>query len=136
MSAATSNLRLLTAPLVGALVGAIEEGTVFLILTITDPHRNEYWFTGDEFTYLAAAIGMFFGGVLGGIIGLVVALRNARGREGFWLGVGIGLASTVFLVLRTFPPADQEAIVALSFVPAGASIGFLSAVLTKQNRAR
>jgi len=134
VSAATATIRLITAPLVGALVGAIEEGAVFLILTIIDPHRNHYWFNSDDFIYLAAAIGMIFGGVLGGIIGLVVALRNARGREGLWLGIAIGLAGAVFIVLRTFPPGDQEGIVALSFIPAGASIGYLSAVFTGSNR--
>ena len=111
-------------------MGAIEEGTVFLILSIIDEHLHDYWFSGVEWIYLGAAIGMIFGGVLGGIIGLVVALRNARGRDGLLLGSGIGLAAAVLLVVRIFPPDDMWGIVALSFVPAGASIGFLSAVVT------
>ena len=111
-------------------MGAIEEGTVFLILTIIDEHLHDYWFSGVEWIYLGAAIGMIFGGVLGGIIGLVVALRNARGRDGLWLGLLIGLAGAVFIGIRTYPSEGMDMIVALSFIPAGASIGFLSAVLT------
>lgn len=131
VSAATSNLKLLTAPLVGALLGAIEEGTVFFVLTITDEHLHDWLLSADLWVQLAVVIGMIFGGVLGGIIGLVVALRNAQRREGFWLGIGIGLIGAVFVVFRTFP-SDEWGIVALSFVPAGASIGFLSAIVTSR----
>jgi O-antigen ligase len=122
--------RLLTAPFVGALAGALEEGAVFVILTIIDTRDKHYVFmNGDEMISVAAAIGIILGGIVGGVIGLVVALGNAGGRSGWFLGSLIGLAFAILIMIRT-GSEENWTIVALTVIPAGASIGLLSAVVT------
>ena len=122
--------RLITAPFIGVLIGALEQGAVFAILTIIDQDEHHYvLFNGEEMVYIAAFIGMVLGGFMGGLIGLVVALRNSDGRGGLLLGGLIGLAFMVLLIIRV-GIGDMWNIVELTLIPAGASIGFLSAIAT------
>ena len=122
--------RLITAPCIGFLIGALEEGSVFAILTIIDQREHHYVFlNGEEGVYLAAVIGMILGGFMGGLIGLVVALKSSDGRSGLLLGGLIGLAFMALLVIRV-GFGEMWNIVEVTLIPAGASIGFLSAVAT------
>lgn len=124
-------MRLITAPAVGLILGAIEGGIVFAILTIIDIQRNPpVIFGGEEGVYLGAIIGMILGGIGGAAIGLAVALRNARGRDGLWLGGAMGLAMMIYLFATTSYREEVMRTLALIVVPAGASIGLVSAVLT------
>jgi hypothetical protein len=130
--------RLITAPCVGIVVGALELGTLFAVLTMLDPCTGCFLGGGSsEWAYFIGTFGMIGGGVLGGIIGLVVALRDAHGRSGLLLGGAIGLGFTILVAIRTVSPGDlfdpfgnPWSTVAFSLLPLGASIGFLSAVAT------
>ena len=124
-------MRLITAPAVGLLLGAIEGGIVFAILTLIDIERNPpVIFGGDEGVYLGAIVGIIFGGIGGAAIGLAVALRDARGRGGLWLGGAMGLAMMIYLFATTTYREEMMRTLALIVVPAGASIGLVSSVLT------
>ncbi len=124
-------LRLITAPLVGLLLGALEGGIVFTILTIIDIRRHPpIIFGGDAGIYLGAIAGIILGSVCGAAIGLVVALLNAGGRRGLLLGSAMGLVIMIYLFVTAGPRDEMMRTLALIVVPAGASIGFVSAVLT------
>src|ERR1041384_5791273 len=99
--------RLGTAPFVGALVGALEIGSVFTVLTIIDVRHGAYAGINNDLIYLGAFYGMIFGGFIGGVIGLIVALRDARARGGLLLGSLIGLAFAILVFVRTWPPDDE-----------------------------
>ncbi len=122
--------RLVTAPFVGALVGALEIGIVFTVWTIIDVRHGAYAGINNDLIYLGAIYGMIFGGFVGGVTGLIVALRDARGRSGLWLGSLIGLGFAILVVVRTWPLDDAWTTIALILIPSGASMGFMSAVLT------
>lgn len=127
--------KLIVAPCVGIVVGALAEGILFGVLTLLDSSS-----TGFEWAFLGAMIGAIVGGFIGGLIGLIVALRNSRTGEGMLLGSAIGLGFAILIAIRTGaslvdivigpwgdPVENYWTIVALSMIPAGASIGFLSA---------
>ena len=68
----------------------------------------------------------------------IVALKDARGLGGLLIGTAIGFACAVFIVSRVGldEPVDNPwTILALFSIPAGASMGFLSAVATGSNKA-
>jgi len=69
--------RLLTAPLVGAIVGAVEGGIVFRTLTVIDS-RSGPWLGGDETTIMIGfVVGLIVGGFAGVVIGIIVALTKS-----------------------------------------------------------
>ena len=128
--------RLIIALCVGIVVGAVEEAILFAVLTLLESDSGV-----DQWVFLAVTIGMIGGGFIGGIIGLAVGLRNSRTREGLLLGSAIGLGFTILIAIRTGaslidlvigpwgnPVEHYDTIVALSTIPVGASIGFLSAL--------
>ena len=128
-------MRLITAPAVGLLLGAIEGGIVFAILTKIDIERHPpVIFGGDEGIYLGAVVGLIFGGIGGAAIGLAVALLNARARRGLLLGAAMGFAMMIYLYATTTYREDMMRTLALIAVPAGASIGLVSAVLTDRRK--
>jgi hypothetical protein len=124
--------RLVTAPCVGALLGALEGGTVFTILTIIDVQHGAYAGVNNELIYVGTLVGMIFGGLVGGVIGLSVALMNVGTVRGLVLGTLIGLAFAVFVVIRTWPLDDFWSTIAVSVVFGGASVGLVSAFLTRR----
>lgn len=114
-------MRLITAPCVGIVVGGFVEAAVFAILTILDSSEANFAISDEQAVILAAIIGGTGGGFVGGIIGLVVALRDPQWQNGLLLGSAIGLAAAILLAIR-------------SLIPAGASIGFVSAVSTAPSK--
>lgn len=134
--------RLITAPCLGIVVGALELGTLFAVLTMLESCQGCFLGGGDEWVYFIGTFGMIAGGVFGGIIGLVVALRDAHGRSGLMLGGAIGLGFTILVAIRTVslgdllldPLGNPWSTVACSLLPFGASIGFLSAVATDPSK--
>lgn len=127
--------RLVTAPCVGALLGALEAGTVFTILTVIDVQNGAYAGVNNELVYLGTVLGMISGTIVGGLIGLSVALMNAGAARGLWLGSLIGLAFALFVVIRIgWPLDDPYAVVAISVVPGGASVGLLCGLLPRARR--
>ena len=131
-------MRLITAPCVGAVVGAVENGVFFALVAVIDHTPGNWPALNEEWIFFVATWGLVIGGVLGGIIGLVVALKDALGRGGLLIGSAIGFACAVFIVSRVglYEPIDNPwTILALFTIPAAASMGFLSAVATGSNKA-
>jgi hypothetical protein len=126
--------RLVTAPFVGALVGALEGGIVFTVMTIIDVRRGAYAGIDNDLIYLGAIYGMIFGGFVGGVTGLIVALRDARGRGGLLLGTAIGFACAIFIYVRVGPLDDMWTMLALIVIPGAASMGLMSAILTASRK--
>ena len=69
--------RLITAPCLGAFLGALQGGTVFTILTVIDVQNGAPAAVDNKLIYLGTLLGMIFGSVVGGLIDLSVALVNA-----------------------------------------------------------
>jgi hypothetical protein len=128
-------MRLITAPCVGAVVGILTEGAIFAIVTVVSHEPGNWPYLSAEWVFFVATWGMALGGILGGIIGLVVALRDAQGREGLLLGSAFGFVVAVLILLRVGLSEVWAIILALSTIPAAASMGFLSAVSTVSNKA-
>ncbi|HKV37126.1 MAG TPA: hypothetical protein VJP89_22485 [Pyrinomonadaceae bacterium] len=129
--------RLITAPCVGIVVGALELGTLFGVPPLFDSCQGCFLGSGSDWAYLFATFGMIGGGIIGGIIGLAVAVKDANGRSGLFLGCAIGFAVTVLVGMRARvfdDPLANWVTVALVFVPMGASIAFLSAVATAPSK--
>lgn len=126
--------RLLTAPLVGAFVGAIEGGIVFRTLTAIES-RSGLWLGGDDATIMIGLIfGLIAGGFAGAVVGIIVALTKARWLQGLFIGILAGLMITVYIFLTTTPLDNAlRAAVSLS-IPCLGSAGLLSAVLTGSSR--
>ena len=53
--------RLITAPCVGLVVGALEIGIVFTILTVIDVERGKPAGADNEMIYLGTGLGIIFG---------------------------------------------------------------------------
>lgn len=127
-------IRLIAAPCVGAVVGLLAEGAIFAVMSVGSHKPGNFPPLGAEWVFFVATWGMAFGGILGGIIGLIVALADLRGHAGFVLGSAIGFAMAVLMLLRVGLEEPWAIFVALSTAPAGASMGFLSAVSTMSNK--
>ena len=129
-------MRFITAPFVGAFVGALEGGIVFAILVIFDVERGRPSGWDDPWLPLITLYGTIFGGFVGFVIGLLVALRNAGGRDGLLIGAGIGVVCSIYLLMKV--GLGHYGYVALEVIvlPAAASMGFLSAVLTAGRKER
>ena len=113
------------------LLGAIEGGIVLSIVAFIDIGRHPpVLLDVTAGVYLGAVVGVIFGGLVGAVIGLAVAIWNIRGRGGLWLGGAMGLAIMIYLFATTNYYDDVIRALALIAVPAGASIGFVYAVLT------
>ena len=117
--------RLVTAPCLGALLGALEGGTVFTILTVIDVQHGAPAGVDNELIYLGTLLGMIFGSVVGGVIGVSVALTKAGAVRRLWLGGLIGLGFALLVAIRVWPLDDAWTVVAISVVPGGASVGLL-----------
>ena len=128
--------RLVTAPCLGAFLGALQGGTVFTILTVIDVQNGAFAGVNDELIYLGTVLGLIFGSVVGGVIGLTVALMNAGAVRGLVLGTLIGLAFALLVIIRVGANDEAWTTVAISVVPGGASVGLLSAFLTGARRQR
>ncbi|HXQ34521.1 MAG TPA: hypothetical protein VN843_10965, partial [Anaerolineales bacterium] len=74
--------------------------------------------------------GIFWGGLVGGVIGLFVALSNAGGRGGLLIGSLAGAALAIYLVSGTSKFDDFMRTLAVIVLPAAQSMGLLAAVLT------
>jgi hypothetical protein len=126
--------RLLTAPSVGAFVGAIEGGIVFRTLTVIDS-RSGPWLGGDETTIMIGfVLGLIVGGFAGVVIGIVVALTKARWLLGLSIGTLAGLLIAAYIFLSG--TRDENILRALGglSIPCLGSVGLLSAVLTSFSR--
>jgi uncharacterized membrane protein len=126
--------RFVTAPCVGFLVGALEGGVVFTILTLIDVERGKSAGVDNELIYLGTGLGIVLGGLAGAVIGLVVALRNAGARDGLVIGSIAGVALAIYLFRGTGPYDDLMRTLALIAIPGAASMGLLSAVLTTRRK--
>lgn len=134
--------RLITAPCVGIVVGAVELGAFLAALTMIDTCQGCFLGSGSDWAYYFGTLGMIAGGVIGGIIGLVVALTDAHARRALLLGTAIGFGFAMLIVLRngslsdllSDPLEDFGSMVPLILVPMGASTGFLSAVATAPSK--
>lgn len=119
--------RFITAPVVGAVTGALEMAIVFFILTVIDEAPSG---PNNEFVYLGAAIGIILGSFLGGVIGLMVAMLNAARARGLLIGTLVGLAIAIYLFVTTSYHDDMHRMLAVIVVPAASSIGLIAAALT------
>ena len=127
-------IRPIVAPCVGAVVGIVTEGTIFLIMSIVTHEPGDYPPLGPEWVFFVASWGMAFGGLLGGIIGLIVGLGNLHWRGGFVLGSAFGFAVAILMLLRVGLDEVWAVVVALLTIPAAALMGFVSAVSTLSNQ--
>ena|SRR5690349_7175448 len=126
--------RLVTAPGIGLVAGALEGGIVFTILTIIDVQRGKPAGVDNKMIYLGTVLGIILGGFVGAVIGLVVALGNAGGRGGLVIGSLAGVALAIYVFRGTGPYDDLIRILAVIVFPAAQSMGLLSAVLTSQRK--
>lgn len=126
--------RLLTAPCVGLVVGALEGGIVFTILTIIDVQRGKPAGVNNEMIYLGTWLGVILGGFVGAVIGLVVALCDAGGRGGLVIGSLAGVALAIYLFHGTGPYDDLMRMLAVIVLPVAQSMGLFSAVLTARRK--
>lgn len=122
--------RFLTAPAVGLLVGALEGGIVFTIMTLIEVERGVWAGADNELVYLATALGIFFGGIVGAVIGFVVAVSKAGIRGGLVIGTLAGVALSIYVFRGTGPYDDVARTLALIVFPAAQSVAVLSAVLS------
>ncbi|HXQ34523.1 MAG TPA: hypothetical protein VN843_10975 [Anaerolineales bacterium] len=126
--------RFITAPCVGLVVGALEGGIVFTILTLIDVERGKSPGINNEMIYLSTWLGIIFGGFVGGVIGLVVAVSNSQLRGGLVIGSLAGVALAVHIFRGTGPYDDLARTLAVIVIPAAQSMGLLSAVLTARRK--
>ena len=123
-------MRFITAPIVGALVGALEGGIVFAMLVIIDVEAGRPSGWDDPWLPLVTLWGTIFGGFVGFVIGLLVALRNAGGRDGLLIGAGVGVVCSIYLLMKLGLGHYGYVTLEVIVLPAAASMGFLAAVLT------
>jgi hypothetical protein len=122
--------RLVKAPLVGAVVGALEGGIVFALLSTIEVEQGAYSGVNDELIYVAILMGVIIGIIVGGVIGLIVALLNAGSLRGLLLGFLVGLALSIYLFVTSSYQNDIVRMLAVIVIPAAASTGLISAVLS------
>jgi len=126
--------RLLTAPSVGAFVGAIEGGIVFRTLTVIDSRSGPWLGGNDTSIMMGLVVGLILGGIAGAAIGVIVALSKARWLLGLLIGTLAGLMIAACIFLSGTP--DENILRALGglSIPCLGSVGLLSAVLTSFSR--
>jgi len=122
--------RLVTAPCVGALAGALEGGIIFAILSNIELEQGAFMGVNNELIYVVILIGVIMGIIVGGVIGLIVALLNAGSLRGLLLGLLVGIALSIYLFITTTYQEDIKRMLAVIVVPAAASTGLFSALLT------
>lgn len=122
--------RLITAPCVGALTGALEGGIIFAILSSIEVEQGAFTGVNNELIYVVIVLGIIMGIIVGGVIGLIVALLNARGLRGLLLGLLVGIALSIYLFITTSYQNDIKRMLAVIVVPAAAITGLISAILT------
>lgn len=122
--------RLVKAPFVGAVAGALEGGIVFAILSTIEVEQGAYSGVNDELIYVAILMGVIMGIIVGGVIGLIVALLKAGSLRGLLLGFLVGLALSIYLFVTSSYQNDIVRMLAVIVIPAAASTGLISAVLT------
>ena len=115
-------------------MGALEGGIVFTILTSLDVEPVVFGGSNNEMVYLAATYGIILGGIVGGVIGLLVGVTNARGRGGLLIGSLIGVVLSIYVFADAGARENLVKILAVIILPAAASIGLVSAVLTASRR--
>lgn len=124
--------RLITAPLVGGLVGGIEGGIVYAILALIEGQPG--WPGLGLRIEVIAIFGMISGCFVGGLIGLVVALRDTSGRGGLIIGTLAGIALSIRVWHGAGPHDEIMRMLAVIVFPAAQSMGLLSAILTKRRK--
>ncbi len=122
--------RLVTAPCVGALAGALEGGIVFAYLSIIDVQQGAPAGFNNELIYAGIVLGIILGAIFGAVIGLIVALLNVGSVRGLLLGSLVGLLLCIYLFLTTGYHDNIKRMLAVIVVPGATSIGFIAAVLT------
>jgi|GEM_PF-5891202 len=122
--------RLITAPCVGASTSALEGGIIFAILSNIEVEQGAFSGVNDELIYVAILFGVIMGIIVGRVIGLIVALLNAGSLRGLLLGILVGIALSFYLFVTTSYQNDIRRMLAVIVVPAAASTGFISAILT------
>ena len=126
--------RLLTAPLVGAIVGALEGGIVFRTLTVIDS-RSGLWMGGNETTIMIGfVLGLIVGGFAGVVIGIIVALMKARWLLGLLIGTVAGFMIAAYIFITGSPEEHILRMMGGLSIPCLGSVGLLSAVLTSYSR--
>lgn len=122
--------RLVTAPSVGALVGALEGGILMRSLAVIDSRSGPLLGGNDETIMVAFFVGLIFGGIAGAVIGIVVALTQAKALIGLAIGTLGGITMALLFFTNTSPDDDMLRILAAFAIPCLGSIGLLSAALT------
>lgn len=126
--------RLLTAPSVGAFVGAVEGGIVFRTLTVIDS-RSGPWLGGNETTIMIGfVLGLIVGGFAGVVIGIIVALTKARWLLGLSIGTVAGFMIAAYIIITGSPDEHILRMLGGLSIPCLGSVGLLSAVLTSFSR--
>ncbi|HKR21428.1 MAG TPA: hypothetical protein VJS17_02490 [Pyrinomonadaceae bacterium] len=127
-------MRFVTAPCIGLLVGALEGGIVFAILTIIDVQRATGQGIDTELLYLTTTSGIVYGSIVGAVIGVVVALRDAGGLGGLVIGSLAGVALAIYIIYDTPRFDDFMRTLAVIVFPAAQSIGLLSSGLSARRK--
>ena len=126
--------RLITAPCTGALAGALEGGIVFAVLSIIEVKQGAFSGVNNELIYVVILLGVIMGTIVGGVIGLFIALLNAGSRQGLLLGLLVGLALSIYLFVTSGYHDNIRRMLAVIVVPAAASTGLISAILTASRK--
>jgi hypothetical protein len=103
-------------------------------LSIIEAEQGAFSGTNDELIYVAILAGVIMGAIVGGVIGLIVALLNAGSLRGLLLGAFVGLALSIYLFVTTSYQNDIRRMLAVLVVPATASTGLISALLTARRK--
>jgi len=93
--------RLLTAPSVGAFVGAIEGGIVFRTLTVIDSRSGPWLGGNDTSIMIGLVLGLILGSIAGAAIGVIVAVSKARWLLGLLIGTLAGLMIAAYIFLTS-----------------------------------
>ena len=126
--------RLLTAPSVGAFVGAIEGGIAFRTLTVIDS-RSGPWLGGNDTSIMIGfVLGLIVGGFAGVVIGIIVALTKARWLLGLSIGTVAGFMIAAYIFITGSPDEHILRMLGGLSIPCLGSVGLLSAVLTSSSR--
>lgn len=116
-------------------MGALEGGIVFSGLMVIESRAGFLFGDASDWLIPTFIMGLVCGVIAGGVIGVLVALLDAPGSLGASIGSIVGLVLGLAIFVATTPLDQTIRLLAILVIPAGGSIGLLSAVLTAGRKA-